>query len=96
MSNDTRLPRRPFIRSETCACEMPAASAIWTCVSPDAWRFEMIDFQSIAPKIPLKRYPVNRFDFYRWRDDYLLLNWLLPPFVVLAAAFAYRWIKRAE
>lgn len=36
------------------------------------------------------------FDFYRWRDDYLLLNWLLPPFVVLAAAFAYRWIKRAE
>lgn len=36
------------------------------------------------------------FDLYRWRDDYLLLNWLLPPVVFAGAAIAYRWIKRAQ
>jgi len=35
-------------------------------------------------------------DLYRWDDDYFLLNWLLPPFLVAVAMFAYRWVSSAK
>lgn len=41
-------------------------------------------------------YEILGYDFYRWDDDYLFINWLVIPAVLFSLATAIKWaLKRA-